>query len=240
MTIAFKNRVLEFFIWVVVFALYFGSELILRTYYIHGSGNSKEQLEAMAKKIPGVLKDSIQANNEAIEAHKKIDEALLTGDKDTIFTVCYAAGISLDDKDREMLYRNLLKDYPNDLNSLTAFISVMSETDPKYNLDTFFNFLNQFNKEEKVEKFCIGWSKISGYSNKSLERTIKYVIENQYVSDQMFSIYNDMISIRFKLNLPIELERDLEDLKDKCFDLYKKKQMELLRQKEKENKKGGK
>ncbi len=233
MTATWKDKFFEILFWLVVFSLYFSSEIVLRTYYIHGSGNSQEQLEAMAKKIPGALKDSIESTNEYLEAQKKIDEAIRLGNKNDIFEAVNTSVISLNAEEQEQVLRNLLGMYPDDPKCLNAFIHVMSPSDPKYNIGTFLKFLELFPIEQRAETFHFAWGKLSTFPNEDLATIIKHVLEKKYIYAEMFKTYNDLISIRFRLQLPVSIDSELEKLKAECFVLYKKKQLEAFKKNKK-------
>ena len=62
-------------VWVPLFVLYFSSELVLRVYYIYGEGNSKDELEALKNKLPGFMRDSLNARQRVDETRKALTES---------------------------------------------------------------------------------------------------------------------------------------------------------------------
>ena len=89
MTSSLKSKILQVLFWICVFSIYFSSELILRVYYIYGEGNSKEQMEALANKLPGFLKDSLVARQRIDDAQEALEEAKKGKDKNKIIEAYY-------------------------------------------------------------------------------------------------------------------------------------------------------
>ena len=106
-------------------------------YYIYGEGNSKEQMEALANKLPGFLKDSLKSRQRMEEAQKNLEDAKKGQDKNKLIDAYYTYANELDEDDRDALYRELLEKYPKELKCSRAFLSVMNAGDSKYNLDGF-------------------------------------------------------------------------------------------------------
>ena len=228
-----KGKVLQALFWVVVFSVYFSSELILRVYYIYGEGNSKEQMEALANKLPGFLKDSLKSRQRLEEAEKALEDAKKGNDKDKLIDAYYTFGNEIDEDPRNELFREMLEKYPKDLKCSRAFLFVMDENDDKYNLDGFLSYIKNFNKKEQTKLVTQVWSKIKKFSSENQIKFINHVIEQQYVSGEMFTIFNDMMSIRFKLKMPVSVDKKLEELKAKSFEQYKRLQKELLKSRDK-------
>lgn len=224
-----KGKVLQAGFWICIFAVYFSSELILRVYYIYGEGNSKEQMEALANKLPGFFKDSLMSRQRMEEAEKALEEAKAGNDKNKLIKAYYNYANELDEDPREELFKELLSKFPNDLKSSRAFLSVMNAGDETYNLDGFLNYIKDFNKKEQTNLVTQVWGKVKNFSNEDKQKFIQHVIKEQYTSGEMFTILNDMITIRFQLKMPIEIEKSLEDLKAKSFEQYKRMQKELLK-----------
>lgn len=233
MTSSLKGKILQALFWVCVFSVYFSSELILRVYYIYGEGNSKEQMEALANKLPGFLKDSLVARQRMEDAQAALEEAKKNKDKDKLIEAYYNYGNEVDDGPRYELFKELLETYPNDIKCSRAFLFVMEENDETYNLDGFLAYIKNFNKKEQTKLVTQVWGKVKKFSSENQIKFINHVIKEQYSSGEMFTIFNDMMSIRFKLKMPISVDKQLEELKAKSFEMYKRLQKELMKQRDK-------
>lgn len=233
MALTLKGKILQALFWVFIFSVYFSSELILRVYYIYGEGNSKEQMEALANKLPGFLKDSLVARQRLEEAEKALEEAKKSNDKKAIFEAYYNYANEIDEGPRDELYRELLKTYPKDLQSSRAFLFVMSAGDEEYDLDAFLEYIKDFSKNDKTKLISRVWNKVKEFPDEDKVKFINHVIENKYKSGEMFSIFNDMMSIRFKLDMPVSVDKELENLKTESFEMYKKMQKELNKERDK-------
>ena len=233
MTPSLKGKILQALFWVCIFTFYFSSELVLRVYYIYGEGNSKEQMEALANKLPGFLKDSLVARQRLDDAQAALEEAKKNKDKDKLIEAYYNYANEIDDDPRRELYKELLEAYPLDQKCSRAFLFVMDKDDEKYNLDGFLNYIKSFNKNQQTKLITQVWGKIKKFSNEDQIKFINYVIKGQYSSGEMFSIFNDMMSIRFKLKMPSSVDKQLEELKAKSFEMYKRLQKELMKNRDK-------
>ena len=228
-----KGKVLQALFWVCIFAVYFSSELILRVYYIYGEGNSKEQMEALANKLPGFLKDSLMSRKRMEEAQKALEEAKKGEDKNKLIDAYYNYANELADDDRESLYKELLEKYPKDLKCSRAFLSVLTAGDEKYNLDGFLEYIKGFNKKDQTRLVTQVWNKVKNFSDDDKKKFINHVISQEYTSGEMFTIFNDMMTIRFQLKMPNSIDAKLEELKAKSFEQYKRIQKELLKNRDK-------
>ena len=233
MALSLKAKVLQALFWVCVFSIYFSSELVLRVYYIYGEGNSKEQMEALANKLPGFLKDSLMARQRMEDAQAALEEAKKGNDKNKIIEAYYNYSNEIDDSPRYELFLELLEQYPKDLKSSRAFLFVMEEDDEKYNLNTFLEYIKGFNKKDQTKLITQVWGKVKKFSDESKIMFINHVIKEQYISGEMFTIFNDMMSIRFRLKMPVSVDKQLEELKSKSFEMYKRMQKELLKNRDK-------
>ena len=233
MTSSLKSKILQVLFWICVFSIYFSSELILRVYYIYGEGNSKEQMEALANKLPGFLKDSLVARQRIDDAQEALEEAKKGKDKNKIIEAYYNYSNEIDEGPRYELYLEMLEQYPKDIKSSRAFLFIIDEDDEKYNLETFLEFIKGFSKKDQTKFITQVWGKVKKFSNERKIKFINHVIKEQYVSGEMFSIFNDMMSIRFKLKMPVSVDKQLEDLKTKSFEMYKRMQKELMKNRDK-------
>ena len=93
--------------------------------------------------------------------------------------------------------------------------------------------IKDFNKKEQTKLVAQAWGKIKDFPDEDKVKYINFVIENKYSSGEMFSIFNDMMSIRFKLNMPVSVDKELEKLKAESFEMYKQLQKELLKSRDK-------
>jgi len=230
-----KGKVLQALFWICIFAVYFSSELILRVYYIYGEGNSKEQMEALANKLPGFLKDSLKSRQRLEEAQKNLEEAKKGADKNKLIDAYYTYANELANDDRDELYKELLEKYPKDLKCNRAFMAVMNAGDEKYNLDGFLKYIKDFSKKDKTKLVTQAWYKVKNFSDEDKKKFINHVIAEEYTSGEMFSIFNEMMTIRFNLKMPISIEKKLEELKAKSFEQYKRLQKQLLKNRDKKN-----
>lgn len=233
MASSLKSRILQAILWILVFSIYFSSELILRVYYIYGEGNSKEQMEALANKLPGFLKDSLVSRQRMEDAQKALEEAKKGTDKKKIIEAYYNYSNEIDDDARDELFRELLEKYPKDLMSSRAFLTLLDANDDIYHLDGFLSYISNFNKNEQTKMVAQAWSKIKNFPDEDKIKYINFVIENKFSSGEMFSICNDMMSIRFKLNMPVSVDKELEKLKAESFERYKQLQKELQKNRDK-------
>ena len=228
-----KGKVLQALFWVCIFAVYFSSELILRVYYIYGEGNSKEQMEALANKLPGFLKDSLMSRKRMEDAQKALEEAKKGKDKNKLIDAYYNYANELADDDRESLFKELLEKFPKDLKCSRAFLSVLTAGDEKYNLDGFLEYIKDFSKKDQTRLVTQVWNKVKNFSDDDKKKFINHVISKEYTSGEMFTIFNDMMTIRFQLKMPSSIDGKLETLKAKSFEQYKRMQKELLKNRDK-------
>ena len=109
----------------------------------------------------------------------------------------------------------------------------MSAGDEEYDLDAFLEYIKDFSKNDKTKLISRVWNKVKEFPDEDKVKFINHVIENKYKSGEMFSIFNDMMSIRFKLDMPVSVDKELENLKTESFEMYKKMQKELNKERDK-------
>ncbi|MCM8536639.1 MAG: hypothetical protein NE334_11945 [Lentisphaeraceae bacterium] len=212
--------------WILIFAVYFSSELILRVYYLHGNGNSKEQMESWANKLPGFLTDSLKAQQRTEKAEKDLKEVLKGSDKKKIIEAYYALAYELEGEDQIKVFTKLHEAYPNDLKTKAAFIFIFNEDDEKYNYDYLVSYAEKFKKHEQARVYTDAWSKIQSFSLPTQERYLKKILEKKYINADLFYIYEAFESLSFKLKLSIEIEDQIEALKSRCLLELKKRNIQ--------------
>jgi hypothetical protein len=224
--------------WVLIFALYFSAELILRVYYVHGEGNSKEQMESWTNKLPAFITDSLKSQQRAEETRKELDTQLKGDDKKKIIAAYYQHGYELDENERDILFKELVEKYPDDYECHTAVITLLSENDNTYNLDYVIKYADQFKAGEQKKIFSAAWPKTKSFKLASQEIYLKELLKRKYISADFFYIYEELQSLIFKLKLPTEFDDQLDNLKSQCLIKLKEENAQLKNEKGKVKGKG--
>ena len=218
--------------WILIFAVYFSAELILRVYYIHGEGNSKEQMESWANKLPGFLTDSLKSQQRAEEAQKELEEALENDDKKKIIEAYYKLAYEYEGEEQLKIFKKLHEKYPKDIQTKNALIFIISEDDEKYNFQYLIDYANLFKHRDQVKIYTESWSKIRGFSQPIQEKYMGILLKKKFVHADLFYVYETFENLAFKTQASLDIEDQIEALKAKCL-------VQLKKRNERENK-GGK
>lgn len=218
--------------WVLIFAVYYSAELVLRVYYIHGEGNSKEQMESWANKLPGFLTESLKSQQRAEEAEKELEEALKNDDKKKIIDAYYKLAYEHEGEKQIEIFTKLHEKYPKDIETKNALIFIFDEDHEKYNFDYLVKYADLFKRNDQVKIYTEAWSKVSGASLPIQEKYMNIILKNNFVNADLFYVYESFESLAFKIKASLETEDKIEALKAKCL-------IQLKKRNERE-KKGGK
>ena len=209
--------------WILIFAIYYSSELILRVYYIHGEGNSKEQMESWANKLPGFLTESLKSQQKTEEAEKELEEALKNNDKKKIIDAYYKLGDEHEGEKRLETFTKLHEKYPQDISTNKALIFIFDEDHEKYNFDYVVTYAALFKRRHQMKIYAQVWSKINRSSLLTQEKYMNIVLKNNFVSADFFYIYESLESLAFKIKASLDIEDKIEALKIKCLAQLKKR-----------------
>ena len=212
----------SFLVFIPLFLLYFTSELILRVYYVYGEGNSKEQIEAMVNKLPSFMKDTFKDKERQDISRKGLNDALKEGDKDKIIKAYYDYAGQLSVGDQNTLYKEMLAKYPDDIKCNRAFILILTEDDKTYNFDTFVSYSSKFKPHERSKMLSWVWSKVKNFSTEKKRQYLELALKEKFETAEFYTVYNDLQSLAFKLKLPIAVDQQIDALKVKCIEKYKK------------------
>jgi hypothetical protein len=218
--------------WILIFAVYFSAELILRVYYIHGDGNSKEQMESWANKLPGFLTDSLKSQQRTEEAEKELEEALKTDDQKKIIAAYFKLAYEMVDEEQAKIFITLYEKYPDDFSTRSALIHTMSEDHEKYNYDYVTKYAEKFSRQQQQKIYSEIWSKVNSFKAETQELYLKAILTKKFVSSDFFYIYESLQSLSFKLKMPSEIDDQIDALKAKC--------LAKVKQENSKNKKGKK
>lgn len=218
--------------WIVIFAVYFSAELILRVYYIHGEGNSKEQMESWANKLPGFLTDSMKSQQRAEEAEKELEEALKNDDKKKVIEAYYKLAYEYEGEKQAEIFQKLHEKYPKDIQTKNALIFILDEDHEKYNFDYLVKYADRFKWGDQMKVYTEAWSKIRGFSLPLQEKYMNILLKKNFVNADLFYVYESFEALAFQIKASLAIEDKIEALKAKCLAQLKKRN-------ERENK-GGK
>jgi hypothetical protein len=221
------------FVWIPLFLLYFSSELVLRVYYVYGEGKTKEELEALAQKLPAFMRDSLKARERMEGTRKSLTDAINSKDKNRIIKAYFDHSGELDEDDRIQLFKELLKQYPSEPKVSRAWVAVTTENGKKYNFNSFLNYTKKLDRNTQARLMNSIWHKVKEYSNEIKKKYMETVLKEKYESGDFYLIYNDLQSVAFKMKMSLEIDQALGDLKAKSFVKYQK-QMKKNNKKKKE------
>jgi len=207
--------------WMVVFLLYFSSELVLRVYFVYGEGKSKEQLKALTKKLPNFLAEPLQAKQQRDSARSELDKAILGTNSDKIIEAYYSYAANLEGEEQNKIYREMLDKYPEKFECSRAYTSLLSEKG-SHDLKALLTYKDKFNKSQQIAIMNNAWAKISKFAPQQQRLFIKELLTRQYTHANLFSTYKQLMSVAFKLKLDMTERSQIEDLRDKSFELLQK------------------
>ncbi|MCH2205214.1 MAG: hypothetical protein MK132_05005 [Lentisphaerales bacterium] len=217
------RKILSGVSWIFIFAVYFSAELILRVYYIHGEGNSKEQMESWANKLPGFLTDSMKSQQRVEEAQKELEEALENDDKKKIIDAYYKLAYEYEGEEQAEIFLKLHEQFPKDIATKNALIFILEESHEKYNFDYLVKYADLFRHGDQMKIYTDAWSKVRGFSLPSQEKYMNILLKKNFVNADLFYVYESFESLAFQIKASLEVEDKIEALKARCLAQLKKR-----------------
>ena len=212
-TISFTLR------WLLIFLLYYSSELVLRVYFTYGDGKESDKIESLTDSLPKILTESLMAHQRSTAKREELDKALKGNNSSDIIKAYYTYAMELDTDERQTLYKEMLAKYPTDPACANAFVSLLEEHGT-YNLEAMFTYIQKLDTKLQMTLLASSWRKVEKFSSATQKKYLLNLINNKYVHADLFSVYKQLQSLAFRLKMA-KFDGQIGALRDKSFEALK-------------------